>query len=220
MGVNGMILDVYPSSKDAEMVDLLYEFERDTRLSLNILVENYLEKLLHDEGYLGNESEKVTKSKTIGEFKKKTCGNGSVKIVCGELVFSICKKENADDLIKKLSEVPPEQLHEFAKNNWNDDNGSYSKFLEAKLVNHSLSITEYLQKKEMKLTTGYAPSKKKYYIHNRNFSFGNYPTEKEMVMVKEYIANLSYDEFQKLKENVLNCGKTRRDYMLEICGGK
>lgn len=47
-----MILDVFPSYKDKDMVDLLYRYERETCLSLNILVEKYLEEVLYKNGYL------------------------------------------------------------------------------------------------------------------------------------------------------------------------
>lgn len=209
-----MILDVYPSSKDTEMVDLLYEFERDTRLSLNIIVENFLEKMLYDEGYLGKESDEKL------EFETKYASSGYEKIVYGELSFGMHKPENIEMVIEKLSKVPPEQLPEFSKNNWDDRNGQYSKFLEAKLSDPLISVDEYLQKKEMKLTIGYSPSKKRHYINNGDFSFGKYHTEDEVLIVKEYLVNLSYDEFQKLKDDVRNCGENRRNYMLKICGRK
>ena len=52
-----MILDVFPSYKDKDMVDLLYRYERETCLSLNILVEKYLEEVLYKNGYLNAEIE-------------------------------------------------------------------------------------------------------------------------------------------------------------------
>ena len=50
-----MILDVFPSYKDKDMGDRLYQYQRDTRLSLNILVENFLEEMLYKKGYLNVE---------------------------------------------------------------------------------------------------------------------------------------------------------------------
>ena len=74
----GMILDVFPSYKDKDMVDLLYQFERATGLSLNILVEKYLEKLLYEKGYLTvpvDEGSSLDKSTATDEEKK----DGSTK---------------------------------------------------------------------------------------------------------------------------------------------
>lgn len=213
-----MILDVYPSSKDAKMVDLLYEFERDTRLSLNIIVENYLEKLLHDEGYLGNESEKVTKSKTIGEFKKESCGKGYVRIVCGELVFSDCKKENADDLIKKLSSLPQGKLEEISKNNWDLENGQYSVFLKWKLDNLDASLEEYL-------------SQKRYHIANRKnnawqitldsgFSICSGKNHDEKEIITNYLYGLSDEELVELERELSSCKNRRETILNKINGGK
>ena len=66
-----MILDVFPSYKDKDMVDLLYQFERATGLSLNILVEKYLEKLLYEKGYLTVEIEDDSHEEDNGADEEK-----------------------------------------------------------------------------------------------------------------------------------------------------
>lgn len=67
----GMILDVFPSYKDKDMVDLLYQFERATGLSLNILVEKYLEKVLYEKGYLTVEIEDDSHGEDNGADEEK-----------------------------------------------------------------------------------------------------------------------------------------------------
>ena len=66
-----MILDVFPSYKDKDMVDLLYQFERATGLSLNILVEKYLEKVLYEKGYLTVEIEDDSHGEDNGADEEK-----------------------------------------------------------------------------------------------------------------------------------------------------
>lgn len=217
-----MILDVFPSYKDKDMVDLLYQFERTTGSSLNILVEKYLEKLLYEKGYLTVElEENETKHSTThksSQFEKISCSKGYVSIRCGDLVFSDSKLENADDLIEKLSNLPYEKLEEISKNNWDLENGQYSVFLKWKLDNLDASLEEYL-------------SRKRYHICNRKnnawqitldsgFSIcsGKNPDEKETIT--NYLYGLSDEELVELERELSSCKNRRETILNKINGGK
>ena len=216
-----MILDVFPSYKDKDMVDLLYQFERATGSSLNILVEKYLERMLYEKGYLTAEIETpLTDEPKDLEFETKYGSSNYQRLFYGELSFGMHKSENIDEIIEMLSDIPKEQLPEFAKNNWDNNNGQYSYFLKAKLRNPSLSVEQYLHQKQMKLTTGYSPAKERYYINNHEFSFGKYVDKTDMMLVKKYIEELSFKEFEKLKEDLKNCSMKRSKCMLKIVGRK
>ena len=96
-----MILDVFPSYKDNDMVDLLYQFERATGLSLNILVEKYLEKVLYEEGYLTvdiNEESSENSRPIIKETNKSTSNTNK-----GEYLYfdKTARKYRVQRLIKQ-----------------------------------------------------------------------------------------------------------------------
>ena len=76
-----MILDVFPSYKDKDMVDLLYRYERETCLSLNILVEKYLEEKIKKNGYLTVEiEEEHIEEDSEKESIKETIENDSEEV--------------------------------------------------------------------------------------------------------------------------------------------
>lgn len=221
-----MILDVYPSRKDEKMVELLYKFERDTRLSLNILVENYLEKLLHDKGYLGvkkdcksdNSSEEIS-SRPQDDFRKTYYGsNGRVRIWKGKLCFGSTLEENYSYMVDKLKQFSLEELSEISSNNWDKSNGEYMRFLKWKLKNPKLSLENYLRQARFSIRN---PSEKsdKWQIRHEKFSLcsGNNENMEEFLKIKNYLFNLSDDELTSLKEE-LKSVKHRRKHILERMG--
>lgn len=68
-----MILDVFPSYKDKDIVEALNQFERATGSSLKLIVEKHLEKLLYSEGYftLEVDEEKIPENNVSEEIEKK-----------------------------------------------------------------------------------------------------------------------------------------------------
>ena len=216
----GMILDVFPSYKDKDMVDLLYQFERATGSSLNILVEKYLEKLLYKEGYLTMEmgiEDTVSSENSISqpqdEFRKTKYGsNGRVKIWYGKLCFGSTTEENYSSIIEKLMQFSPEQLHEISNNNWDKTNGDYMRFLKWKLNNPNRFLEDYLKEARFSIRD----SSEKWQIRHEGFSLcsGKESNKKEFEKIKKYLFNLSNGELDLLKGELTNC-KHRRAYILD-----
>ena len=220
-----MILDVYPSSKDAEMVDLLYEFERDTRLSLNILVENYLEKLLYDKGYLGGENEKETETQnTIKKnlpvkkenFTVKSNGKKYGKVLLGNLDFGNCKHDVVDERIEKLCLFSYEELEELSRNNWDKSYGQYSSFLKWKIDNPMTPSTEYFSKSRFELSFRHQGSWQ--IRHKQNgFSICSGKDKEEFELIKNHLYTLTDEELNQLEEK-LSKTKRRRQFILNEIG--
>lgn len=218
-----MILDVYPSSKDTEMVDLLYEFERDTRLSLNILVENYLEKLLYDEGYLPKNSNgiKDTQSNdkmivTRDSFTIK--GNGHNKSIhFHDLHFGFHNLQDVEWVVDELSKLPYETLEEISYNNWDKENGFYSSFLKKKLKNPSLTIKRFVREKQFRFI--YTVSRKTTQLKRteNNFSFGSFKGKDtpEIKKAMNYFMNAPIEEINELQKKILNEKGNRRQITLK-----
>ena len=146
----GMILDVFPSYKDKDMVDLLYQFERATGSSLNILVEKYLERVLYERGYLNGVVEEdntklsAPKPKKKGGFvKQKWEDNAQIKK--GDLHFGSVKLDVADDIIAKLGNFSEEELENISKTNWGYPKKYYSQFLLAKLEDNSITPDSFME---------------------------------------------------------------------------
>lgn len=207
-----MILDVYPSSKDTEMVDLLYEFERDTRLSLNILVENYLEKLLYDEGYLpmglNKKEESHSNDGIIGNHESFTIKpNGRSKtIYCSDLCFGNHKLEDVEWIVDELNKLPHETLKELCNKNWNKENGIYGLYLKKKLKNPSLTIGEF--KRESQFRCSYLESRGVTQIKRAkdNFSFGSFKGKDtpDIKKARDYFITAPIEEINELQQKLVN----------------
>lgn len=220
-----MILDVFPSYKDKDMVDLLYQFERATGSSLNILVEKYLERVLYEKGYLNAKNEvqdiKITlepKQKLTCDFRKGRDNGKSVQLFCDNLYFGYIKKEEFDHRLKQLKQFPYEELKKMDKNKWDSSNGTYQRFLKFKLKNPDMSFEDCIT--HIRFKTSYAPSKDTTQIRYNQFSIctikGEYTSEFKKIM--EYLVNLSNDELILLKEELENV-KNRRKHILEKMEG-
>lgn len=218
-----MILDVYPSSKDTEMVDLLYEFERDTRLSLNILVENYLEKLLYDEGYLPNslnETENVCSNDKIGvksdSFVIKPNGR-SKTIYYSDLCFGNHKPKDVEWIVDELNKLPHETLKELCNKNWNKENGVYGLYLKKKLKNPSLTIEEFKRITQFKCS--YLESRGITQIKRTedNFSFGSFKGKDtpDIKKARDYFITAPIEEINELQQKLVNEKRNRRDITLK-----
>lgn len=218
-----MILDVYPSSKDTEMVDLLYEFERDTRLSLNILVENYLEKLLYDEGYLPKNSNgiKDTQSNdkmivTRDSFTIKSEGH-SKSIHFHDLHFGFHNLQNVEWVVDELSKLPYETLEEISNNNWDKKNGKYSFFLRKKLKNPSLTIKRFVREKQFRFIYVVSKDATQLKRTENNFSFGSFKGKDtpEIKKAMNYFMNAPIEEINELQKKILNEKGNRRQITLK-----
>lgn len=204
----GMILDVFPSYKDKDMVDTLYQYERETRLSLNILVEKYLEKLLYDNGYLTmdieNETEntnkktlekpvKTTKENPQHSFTKGDSHNGKVKIIRGNLDYGYVPLEDYSKTVNELSKLPSEELQKISRNNWGGPKKYYSSFLQNKLENPSITMEEYIE------TTMYGIYKNKgkwsvrMEYNKKTYYFGRYSSINEAKEVRNFLIKKNWD---------------------------
>ena len=219
-----MILDVFPSYKDKDMVDLLYQFERATGSSLNILVEKYLEKVLYKEGYLNAEIGKEPALKIDGfsdskhHFEKGKRAGESVQVYCGDLYFGYVKIENYEERIENLKQFSFDELEEISKNNWDDSFGNYSGFLKWKIKNPSLSIDSYLHESQFEIYP--IRSKRTFQIKHDGFSMCSVKDNRTLEKIKKYLFDLSYEELSILKTELKNTHKNRREYILEKIGGK
>lgn len=218
----GMILDVFPSYKDKDMVDLLYQFERATGSSLNILVEKYLEQLLYKEGYLtvnieNEETSTIIPSvKTKPKFRKKKHGHGMVQIWCDDLYFGYVKEENYSERVNELMQFSYEDLRDISKNNLDDNFGNYTRFLRIKLKNPHLSVRDCLNMSRFSINWRNDGS---WQIRHNKFSICSGNDTFQFNKITEFLYNLSDDEVEVLKQELQDC-KHRRNYILEKIGGE
>lgn len=211
-----MILDVFPSYKDKIMVDALCRYERDTRLSINILVENYLEKLLYEKGYLtvelDDENQPLLVEKEVkrnNHFSTKKQHN-RIRLFYKNLDFSSHNPDNIEEIKNKLLKYSDEKLKELSVNCWDGSIKGYKSFLYSKLdINESkkkLDITES-ENKDMYIFK----NKDKYQVQktisrsgsNVKLGFGTYTTWEEAYEVKEFIRSKNWDSKYSTNETGL-----------------
>ena len=221
-----MILDVFPSYKDKDMVDLLYQYERATGRSLNILVEKYLEKVLYENGYFNAKKEvqdiKITvkpKQNPKCNFRKGKKAGESIQLFCDELYFGYVKQKDFDYKVNQLKQFPYDELKKMDKNNWDSSKGSYNYFLRVKLKNPNMSFEDCLAK--IRFQTSYVSSKDVTQIRHNKFSIctvkGKYTPEFEKIM--EYLVGLSNNELDNLEKELSNTSVNRRVFILNKMGG-
>ena len=213
-----MILDVFPSYKDKDMVDLLYQFERATGSSLNILVEKYLEKILYKHGYMNapvNE-EQIDTPNQIEEVlivKKenfKVIGHGKYKqIMYNDLDFGNHPPTFVDEILNKLCEYSYEEVRRLSKDNW-PKNIKYPSFLREKLDNPSLTVEQYQKETSLRLS----PMRDKYQLRYEDFSFGTFD-EDESNIVRNDLLKFPLEKFDELKEYLSNNKGNRRKLVLK-----
>jgi len=222
-----MILDVFPSYKDKDMVDLLYQYERATGLSLNILVEKYLEKVLYQNDYLTangdiNDVQITLKQKHTPkcEFRKGKRANGSVQLFYGDFYYGYVKPDEFDNRVEQLSQFSYDELEQMDKNRWDSTNGAYNFFLRFRLENPHLSFEDCLA--NIRFKTSYIPSKNTTQIRHNGFSIctinGKYTSEFKKIM--EYVVSLSDEELSALEDELSNSPTNRRKYILNKMEGK
>jgi hypothetical protein len=203
------------------MVDLLYQFERATGSSLNILVEKYLERVLYEKGYLNAKNEvqdiKITlepKQNLKCNFRKGKTAGESVQLFCDDLYFGYVKKEEFDHKLKQLKQFPYEELKKMDKNSWDSSNGTYHHFLRFKLKNPKMSFEDCIA--HIRFQTSYVSSKDVTQIRHNKFSIctvkGEYTSEFKKIM--EYLVNLSDDELENLEKELSNTSINRRLFVL------
>ena len=213
-----MILDVFPSYKDKEIVDKLYQYERSTRLSLNILVEKYLESILLKNGYLEESMGEIPAPK-IEElnhqdphFRKGNVRRGYVEVWYEDLCFGNVKIENYDERVENLKQFSFDELKEISKNNWDKSHGQYNFFLKWKIKNPSKSLNDYLHDSQFKIR--FSRTKGAYRIHHKGFSMCSVKEEETMEKIKKYLFDLSDEELSILKKELENTSENRRKYIL------
>ena len=205
-----MILDVFPSYKDKNMVDLLYQFERATGLSLNILVEKYLEKMLYEKGYFNN-NENVQDSirimKPAEKFKTNKHQNGSVQLVIGDLIFGTHSPEMLDKLKSKLSEVNNDELINLSKNNSKLWDLQYKVWLYYNLGILSPEDKTFIATKK---------NGKKHQIQVRIqgilYNFGTYDSLEQAKEVRNFLLSKNFDKKYSTKHSGLK-GKKYYDWL-------
>lgn len=211
----GMILDVFPSYKDKDMVDLLYQYERDTRLSLNILVENFLEQKLHEEGYrtiqLGDKGTE-TKQHQIDDdpnnkFTVKKCKD-NLKLFVEGLYFGVHPPELVEEIKNKLKMLSDEEVNELSKDNWDGkSNDDYRMFLCRAL---EIPTSFYLDESAFI----YFDKRYKYHrVSRRNIHFGASYTFEQAKKVRDFLVDKNWDE-QYATKNVGIYGKKYKDWIL------
>ena len=213
-----MILDVFPSYKDKDMVDLLYQYERATGLSLNILVEKYLEKILYKQGYMNvpvNE-EQIDTPNQIEEvlivkkenFKVLTHGDYK-EISYNNLNFGNHPPNIVGELINKLCDYTYEELTGLSKDNY-PNYKKYPSFLRAKLNNPSLTLEQYQKETSLRLSL----TKGKYQVKYKDFSFGTF-NEDESKIVRNDLLKFSLEKLDELQEYLSNNKGNRRKLVLK-----
>lgn len=148
MGVAGMILVDYPL-KD-EIAEALIDYERDTKSSLNTLIEDFLEDFLIKKGYLGYELP-IEDIKTPDEIQSerkeqfvKLKWEDNVQIKFKEMNFGSFKQGIADDVIDKLSRYSDKELEEISKSNWQYPPKHYCDFLLSWLEDDGITPESYI----------------------------------------------------------------------------
>lgn len=208
-----MILGVFPSYKDKDMVDALYRYERDTRLSINILVENFLEELLYNEGYLTVEIED-TESKNNVELAVNRIDNFStekqhnnVRLYYNGLDFSSHSPESIEEIKSKLLEYSDSELEELSANNWNEDKIMYKQFLYNKL-----GIAFDDDSKIDKKYISYNKGRKAWRVNKNGAYYGSYATFEEAKKVRDFLILKKWNPKYSSKNLKLG-GSSYREYI-------
>ena len=214
MEMVGMILDVFPSYKDKDMVDLLYQYERDTRLSLNILVENFLEQKLHEEGYRTiqlNDKGTETKQYEIDDdpnnkFTVKKQGD-NLKLFVENFYFGVHPPELVEEIKNKLKMLSDKELTELSKDNWDGkSNISYRMFLCNAL---EISTSFYLDESAF---VYFDKNNEHYRVSKCDINFGSSYTFEQAKKVRDFLAGKNWDE-QYATKNVGLRGKKYREWI-------
>ena len=184
-----MILDVFPSYKDKDMVDSLYQFERATGRSLNILVEKYLEKLLYENGYFTIENEMENEVSEETKFSTRM-QNGKIRLFYGDFDFSSHNPEYIEEIITQLSNIPEEELKSLSANVWQDNIRTYKPFLYSKL-----NLNHLLPKKVLNDTQWITLDKRygTYRVSKNNIHFGSHDTLEKAKEVREFLIENNWD---------------------------
>lgn len=205
-----MILDVFPSYKDKNMVDSLYRFERATGLSLNILVEKYLEKMLYEKGYLNNNEnvqDPIRIMKPAEKFKTNKYSNGNVQLVIGDLLFGTHSPEMVDKLKSKLTEVNDDELINLSKNNSKFGDSQYKVWLYYALEILPSEDKSFIQ-------DGHRGGKYQVRIprKGKQINFGTYNSLKQAKEVRNFVISKNFDEKYSTNHSELK-GKKYYDWL-------
>lgn len=200
----GMRLKEYTFRIDEETVDALdkYEMDEDNPRSLTLIVNEFLENLMIDKGYLTidlNEPEIMHTpfEETINpkdNFKRKK-QDGRIRLYYDDLDFSSHLVDHIDEVEDKLlaySDGDYEKLFELSKNNSNLVNNSskYKQELYSKL-NIAYSSKKTAKVLIHKSRGKYRVSK---YINNITYYFGTYSDKKDAEKVCDFLNSKSDKE--------------------------
>lgn len=211
-----MILDVFPSYKDKDMVDTLYRYERDTRLSINILVENFLEELLYKEGYLtveidDKESQDGLNFRRLDNFSTKS-QHGNIRLYYNELDFSSHPSKLIDEIKSKLLEYSDDELEKLSVNNWEGNRKKYKEKLYNKL-NISFDDDEDNNKKYITYNKRDDKWRVGKWIKSKSIHFGGYDTFEDAKKVRDFLVLKNWNP-KYYPQNVNLNGGVYSEYIL------
>ena len=207
-----MILDVFPSYKDKDMVDLLYQYERTTGRSLNILVEKYLEKLLYEKGYMTKSIDENNQEQEVSllnkEHFKTLKKNGRISISINGLEFGTYLPDIVEEIVTSLARFGIDELKSFSLDKWKGTRNEYYNFLQSKFKNPSLSIDDYFRESDCNIYK----CREAFCIRKSELKYGSYNSIEKAREVRNFLAFKGYPK--KYSSNVLNLrGDKYKEYL-------
>jgi len=204
-----MILADYPL-KD-EVVEAMVAYERDTKSSLNTLVEDFLEDFLIKKEYLRYEIP-IDEIKTPAEIRSerknqftKSKWEDNCQVKFKDLNFGSFKQEIANDVIDKLSQHTDDELNKLSKSNWKYSTKYYRDFLLAWLDDNDLTPEEFIKSQSLINKVNYHNRGHNYTRHEYNnmqialFNHDKFSHE-DMDLAYSYLCNQSPEQLMDLNE--------------------